>query len=418
MKHVTGVYTAPLPHCVGDGFPVRSMFSYQSHAEQLSPFLLLDYAGPHTFAPGNEKRGVGEHPHRGFETVTIVYSGEVEHRDSTGRGGIIGPGDVQWMTAGAGILHEEFHSPEFTRQGGELEMVHPDGQAGHHLDWQFETAVPLRKNLMRLTAPNPGMMTGPGTNTYLIGDASSGYIVIDPGPDEPVHLQRLHDATGGDIRYIVCTHSHPDHSPGAAPLQALVVQSGHAKPPIMGLPSAPTARAYSRFKPEVTLQDGERITLTSQGPEGEITHTLQAIFTPGHAANHLCFLLEEDALLFSGDHILNGSTTVISPPDGNMIDYMDSLDRLTELCGEFGVSYILPAHGYVLGFARQQIAKLKSHRLAREAKVHAAMRSKPDGNIQDWVAIAYADTPPALWPVAERSLLAHVERIQKLCLGR
>lgn len=110
MKQVTGVYTAPRPHWVGDGFPVRSMFSYQSHAEQLSPFLLLDYAGPHTFTPGNEKRGVGEHPHRGFETVTIVYSGEVEHRDSTGRGGIIGPGDVQWMTAGAGILHEEFHS--------------------------------------------------------------------------------------------------------------------------------------------------------------------------------------------------------------------------------------------------------------------------------------------------------------------
>ncbi|WET39306.1 pirin family protein [Citrobacter enshiensis] len=123
MKHVTGVYTAPRPHWVGDGFPVRSLFSYQSHAQQLSPFLLLDYAGPHTFAPGTEKRGVGEHPHRGFETVTIVYSGEVEHRDSTGRGGIIGPGDVQWMTAGAGILHEEFHSPAFTERGGELEMV-------------------------------------------------------------------------------------------------------------------------------------------------------------------------------------------------------------------------------------------------------------------------------------------------------
>lgn len=123
MKHVTGVYTAPRPHWVGDGFPVRSLFSYQSHAQSLSPFLLLDYAGPHTFAPGTEKRGVGEHPHRGFETVTIVYSGEVEHRDSTGRGGIIGPGDVQWMTAGAGILHEEFHSPAFTERGGELEMV-------------------------------------------------------------------------------------------------------------------------------------------------------------------------------------------------------------------------------------------------------------------------------------------------------
>ncbi|NIF83389.1 MBL fold metallo-hydrolase [Comamonas sp. Tr-654] len=301
---------------------------------------------------------------------------------------------------------------------GELEMVHPDGQAAHHLDWQFEKAVPLRKNLMRLTAPNSGMMTGPGTNSYLVGDAHTGYIAIDPGPNDAEHLQRLHDAAGGDIRYIVCTHSHPDHSPGAAPLQAMVLLSGHASPPIMGLPSAPTARANSRFRPEVTLQDGERITLSGHGAEGEITHTLQAIFTPGHAANHLCFLLEEDALLFSGDHILNGSTTVISPPDGNMIDYLDSLDRLHSLCLEYDIRYILPAHGYVLGFAQHQITRLKAHRLAREAKVHQAMRTKPDGSIQDWVAIAYADTPQALWPVAQQSLLAHVERIQKLCLGR
>ncbi|MBS3019349.1 Hydroxyacylglutathione hydrolase [Comamonas sp. PE63] len=301
---------------------------------------------------------------------------------------------------------------------GELEMVHPDGQAAHHLDWQFEKAVPLRKNLMRLTAPNPGMMTGPGTNSYLVGDAHTGYIAIDPGPNDAEHLQRLHDAAGGDIRYIVCTHSHPDHSPGAAPLQAMVLLSGHASPPIMGLPSAPTARANSRFRPEVTLQDGERITLRGQGEEGEITHTLQAIFTPGHAANHLCFLLVEDALLFSGDHILNGSTTVISPPDGNMIDYLDSLDRLHSMCLEYDIRYILPAHGYVLGFAQHQITRLKAHRLAREAKVHQAMRTKPDGSIQDWVAIAYADTPQALWPVAQQSLLAHVERIQKLCLGR
>ncbi|MBM1118584.1 quercetin 2,3-dioxygenase [Klebsiella michiganensis] len=123
MKQITGIYTAPSQHWVGDGFPVRSMFSYQTHGEQLSPFLLLDYADPHHFPAGTEKRGVGEHPHRGFETVTVVYSGEVEHRDSTGRGGVIGPGDVQWMTAGAGILHEEFHSAEFTRTGGELKMI-------------------------------------------------------------------------------------------------------------------------------------------------------------------------------------------------------------------------------------------------------------------------------------------------------
>ncbi len=123
MKKVLGIYSAPRPHWVGDGFPVRSMFSYQSHGKQLSPFLLLDYAGPADFAPVQQKRGVGQHPHRGFETVTIVYKGEVSHRDSTDQGGTIGPGDVQWMTAGAGILHEEFHSEAFTTQGGALEMV-------------------------------------------------------------------------------------------------------------------------------------------------------------------------------------------------------------------------------------------------------------------------------------------------------
>lgn len=123
MKKITGVYTAPRPHWVGDGFPVRSLFSYSSHSESLSPFLLLDYAGPHVFPADGVKRGVGEHPHRGFETVTLVYAGEVEHRDSTGKGGVIGPGDVQWMTAGSGILHQEFHSAEFARRGGELKMI-------------------------------------------------------------------------------------------------------------------------------------------------------------------------------------------------------------------------------------------------------------------------------------------------------
>ncbi|MCI0432729.1 MAG: pirin family protein, partial [Gemmatimonadetes bacterium] len=123
MKKTLGVYSAPRPHWVGDGFPVRSLFSYDSQGEHLSPFLLLDYAGPAQFAPAAQPRGVGEHPHRGFETVTIVYQGEVDHRDSTGAGGHIGPGDVQWMTAASGIIHEEFHSEAFTRSGGTLEMV-------------------------------------------------------------------------------------------------------------------------------------------------------------------------------------------------------------------------------------------------------------------------------------------------------
>lgn len=123
MKMIQGIYDAPPLHWVGDGFPVRSLFSYRDHGKLLSPFLLLDYAGPTDFAPAAQPRGVGQHPHRGFETVTIVYHGEVAHRDSTGQGGVIGPGDVQWMTAGSGILHEEFHSEAFTRSGGRLEMV-------------------------------------------------------------------------------------------------------------------------------------------------------------------------------------------------------------------------------------------------------------------------------------------------------
>jgi len=123
MKKILGTYSAPQGHWVGDGFPVRSLFSYDSHGQHMSPFLLLDYAGPTIFTPTTQRRGVGQHPHRGFETVTIVYQGEVEHRDSTGSGGKIGPGDVQWMTAASGILHEEYHSPEFARTGGAFEMV-------------------------------------------------------------------------------------------------------------------------------------------------------------------------------------------------------------------------------------------------------------------------------------------------------
>ncbi len=123
MKEILGVHSASARHWVGDGFPVRTLFSYADMGQRLSPFLLLDYAGPAEFAPTTERRGVAEHPHRGFETVTIVYQGEVEHRDSTGGGGRIGPGDVQWMTAGAGILHEEFHSADFARRGGTLEIM-------------------------------------------------------------------------------------------------------------------------------------------------------------------------------------------------------------------------------------------------------------------------------------------------------
>ena len=124
MKKILTTYGRPRGHWVGDGFPVRSLFSYdRMGASNISPFLLLDYAGPSEFPPAQRPRGVGQHPHRGFETVTVVYSGELEHRDTSGAGGLIGEGDVQWMTAGAGIVHEEFHSQQFTEQGGLLNMV-------------------------------------------------------------------------------------------------------------------------------------------------------------------------------------------------------------------------------------------------------------------------------------------------------
>jgi recombination protein RecT len=138
------------------------------------------------------------------------------------------------------------------------------------------------------------------------------------------------------------------------------------------------------------------------------------IHTPGHAANHLCLVLVEDGLLFSGDHILNGSTTVIDPPDGDMNAYLDSLDALSAACDEHGIEFIAPAHGYVLGEAKAAIAGLKAHRLKREAKIIGVMQAQPDGTLDDWVAAAYDDVDARIWPVAKRSLLAHVERIESL----
>jgi recombination protein RecT len=311
----------------------------------------------------------------------------------------------------AGLLRgAEARYMEHEMPFGELALVCPDGQLLHPLDWNTGQPVPLLKNVTRLTASNPGVMTGPGTNSYLVGDPASGYIAIDPGPNEPEHLQRLWRAAGGDIRLIVCTHSHPDHSPGARPLQALCDKP----PPILGLPSAPTARPASEFMPDRTLADGEVLAVEGGGAR----HSLQVIHTPGHAANHLCLLLLEDGLLFSGDHILNGSTTVVDPPDGDMTAYLDSLDALGAACVKHGIEFILPAHGYVLGFAPQAIAHLKAHRLQREAKIVAAMRQRPSGTLEDWVELAYDDVPPRMWPVAKRSLLAHVQRIEAQQLMR
>lgn len=166
MRKVLGIYSSPRPHWVGDGFPVRSLFSHASHGEHVSPFLLLDYAGPADFAPADEARGVGVHPHRGFETVTIVYQGEVEHQDSTGKGGVIGPGDVQWMTAAGGILHEEYHSHAFTRQGGTLEMV----QLWVNLPAKDKNAAPGYQTLLDRDIPAVELTDRAGTVRVIAGE--------------------------------------------------------------------------------------------------------------------------------------------------------------------------------------------------------------------------------------------------------
>jgi redox-sensitive bicupin YhaK (pirin superfamily) len=166
MKKILGVYSAPRAHWVGDGFPARSLFSYTSHGRDLSPFLLLDYAGPYRFEPATQPRGVGQHPHRGFETVTIVYEGEVEHRDSTGAGGRIGPGDVQWMTAASGILHEEFHSHDFTRTGGTLDMV----QLWVNLPAKDKMSAPGYQTLLDAQIPSVPLAADAGRARVIAGE--------------------------------------------------------------------------------------------------------------------------------------------------------------------------------------------------------------------------------------------------------
>lgn len=275
---------------------------------------------------------------------------------------------------------------------GEIELVSPDGQLVHSLDWDYEKPVRLLKNVQRLTCPNPGKMTGAGTNTYIVGEPGA-YAVIDPGPVEPAHIERIAAIVGKDLKYILCTHSHPDHSPGAAPLKELTGA------PILGAPSGPHFRSEWQFTPDRTLLDGERLAVGDT--------TLRVIHTPGHASNHLCFLQEEDRLLYSGDHINNGSTVVIDPPDGDMHAYLKSLRALLDE----PIDYILPAHGWVLGFAHQSIRQLIEHRLGRERKVLDAVKAKGPATLKELLPLVYDDVDPLIHPVAARSLLAHLEKL-------
>ncbi|WP_062306636.1 pirin family protein [Polynucleobacter sinensis] len=166
MKKLIGLRGNDRGHWVGDGFPVRTLFFYQDLGKQMSPFLMLDYAGPAEFPPTTERKGVGSHPHRGFETVTIVYEGEVAHKDSTGQGGVIGPGDVQWMTAGSGILHEEFHSEGFAKKGGTLNMV----QLWVNLPAKFKMTKPGYQAILDEQIPQINLENGAGQARIIAGE--------------------------------------------------------------------------------------------------------------------------------------------------------------------------------------------------------------------------------------------------------
>ncbi|HUZ90779.1 MAG TPA: pirin family protein [Methylocella sp.] len=166
MKKLSFIRRTDERHWVGDGFPVRSIFSYNDLGKEISPFLLLDYAGPENFSPSQHRRGVGAHPHRGFETVTIVYSGEVEHRDSSGGGGTIGPGDVQWMTAASGLVHEEFHSPEFSKRGGQFEVI----QLWVNLAAKDKKAEPSYQGITDAEIPRVALPSGAGYARVIAGE--------------------------------------------------------------------------------------------------------------------------------------------------------------------------------------------------------------------------------------------------------
>lgn len=197
MKKVQTILSNPRQHWVGDGFPVRTLFNYSDHATALSPFLLLDFAGPANFSATDAQRGVGEHPHRGFETVTIVYDGAVAHRDSTGKGGTIGPGDVQWMTAGGGILHEEFHAPEFGRSGGPFRMI----QLWVNLPRKDKMVTPGYQSITTGDIPVVALPGNAGTARIIAGEFGEAR-----GPAHtftPVNMWDLHLNEGGDASFDV-----------------------------------------------------------------------------------------------------------------------------------------------------------------------------------------------------------------------
>jgi len=292
----------------------------------------------------------------------------------------------------------------------EIARLDPLGRGDVACDIQPGVAVRLSARVLRVTAPNPGPMTGPGTNTYLVSAGSgAGWTVIDPGPENATHLQALLSAAaqaGGAIERILVTHTHRDHSPGAVALQ----QATGA--PVLGRTASHPEWQDPHFAPQRELQHGERIALGGPmagamvGADGSAT--LRVLHTPGHASNHLCFLLEEEATLFTGDHVMQGSTVVINPPDGDMAAYLAALHGLLDI----ELDWLAPGHGFLVAHPHEVLRALIAHRLRREARVWVSLRELGPAAIDTLLPAVYADVPVALYPVARRSLLAHLLKLQ------
>ncbi|MFL1456669.1 MBL fold metallo-hydrolase [Marinobacter sp. GN3S48] len=274
----------------------------------------------------------------------------------------------------------------------EAAKLDPEGEGSTRAEIVPGEPVEIAAGVIRLTAPNPGMMTGPGTNTYLFGHER--FTVLDPGPDDETHIERILELTGGVIDQVVVTHTHQDHSPATAALKA---RTGCR---VFGLPAPAGASQDQTFAPDDEPEHGDLI-VTDAG-------ILKAIHTPGHASNHICYLLLDQELLFSGDHIMQGSTVVINPPDGDMKAYLEALyDLLAE-----PVRYIAPAHGFLMGQPEAVIDYLITHRLAREHKVAKALKQLAPVTLKDLTATAYDDVPQAIHGVAARSALAHLLKLK------
>ena len=252
--------------------------------------------------------------------------------------------------------------------------------------------VELSPLVRRITAGNGSVFTGPGTNTYLVGKEE--VTVIDPGPAMQEHIDVITTAAP-NIKQILVTHTHPDHSPGVRLLKEKL------DVPAYGMLTNSSKNQDQTFNPERILDDGEVFQ--------EEEFTIEVVHTPGHASNHLCFILKEEKLIFTGDHIMNGSTVVIGPPDGNMKQYIQSLEKLKD----YDIEKIAPGHGELLENPHEVADWIINHRLEREKKVFQALQEATKGTPDTLVEKVYDDVDSSLFPIAKASLLAHLIKLEE-----